>query len=421
MERTGASEDLFLEIEASVTCVVIGNGAAGVSAALSIRRHDRESRVIILSDEEWPYYSRPLVVDVMTGKRSREEVTLLHEEEYRLQGLDLRKPVTVKGLDPQGKAVLTSAGTIPYDKLLIASGARPQTLAMTGEGIFYLRTLNDAESIHGRLQRGVKRALIYGAGPVGIKAGCALMEAGIPVSFIVTSQRILSRVLDRKSADHFQRLFEQRGARFFTGRQVGRLIRRKGFKGVMTDKGDEIEGDLLIVGKGVIPDVGWSREAGIEAGEGILVNDRMETSIADIYAAGDVAQARIAESNGKAVTAIWPLATLQGKIAGTNMAGLTVEYAGSVGSNSLDCFGTRAISMGIVEGEGHDEMILEEGDSYRKYVFDGERLTGAVLLGNIRNAGVLLNAIRKGLKVRGNSAMFQAEKDMSNARMEVLF
>jgi nitrite reductase (NADH) large subunit len=404
-----------------VTYLIIGNGAAGIAGALSIRRNDREGAVIILSDEAGPFYSRPLIIDVMTGRRTRADLTLLSEEEYCLQGLDMRTPVTVKELRIGSKAVITTRGVVRYDKLLIASGARPKAMPFEGEGVFSLRSLNDAEAIHKRLQRGVKRVLIYGAGPVGIKAGHALLEAGIPATFIVTSPHILGRVFDRKSAEHFRGLFERRGALFYTDRQIARIVRRKGFKGIITDKGERVDGDLLIVGKGVVPDVAFAGKAGIEVGQGIIVNDRMETSALDVYAAGDATESPMAGRGEKEVTAIWPLASSQGKIAGMNMTGSTVDYPGSVGSNSLECFGTKAISMGVIDGEGYDAMILEEDDSYRKYVFDEERLVGAVLVGNIRNAGVLLHAIREGLKVRGTPLMRRTETTINSGRMEVLF
>ncbi len=404
-----------------MTYVIIGNGTAGIAAALSLRKHDKEGRIIILSDEEMPYYSRPLIVDVMTGKRSRNDLILLSPEEYLLQGLELRKPVTVKQLSISAKEVETSAGPISYDKLLIASGATPKGLPFGGSGVFYLRSVDDAEAIHQALRTGAKRVLIYGAGPVGVKAACALVEARVPVSFVVTSQRILSRVFDQKAALHFQRLFEARGVRFHMGRQVNSVIRKRGFRGIITDKGEEIAGDLLIAGKGVLPHVTFAAHAGIQADEGIFVNDRMETSAEGVYAAGDAARAPMAGGTEKEVTAIWPLAQAQGKVAGANMAGQAREYAGSVGSNSLECFGTRAISLGVVEGEGFEETVVEDEDLYRKYVFDGERLVGAVLVNNIQGAGILLDAVRKGLALKGHPFLYNFGRSVDETKAEVLF
>jgi NAD(P)H-nitrite reductase large subunit len=251
---------------------------------------------------------------------------------------------------------------------------------------------------------------------------------------------MLSQVLDERSSQYLQALFERNGARFWFDSDIKEIVRRKkGLKGIVTDKGEMVAGDMLIVGKGVSPNLDIVRDAGIHIDKGILVDDYMETNCEGVYAAGDVAQAKVitnsrqssvvsrqqAASNivhpvssirqsaignrqsainhvpFKDILSLWPVGAEQGKIAGQNMTGEKRVYGGGVGSNSIEYFGLKAISMGITKGDGCEAILFEQNGIYRKYLFNGERLVGAVLLGDISDAGVLLHAIKQALPVKG--------------------
>jgi len=394
-----------------VDYLIIGNGVAGMNCALSIRQHDREGTLTILTHEPVPFYSRPLIVDVMTGKKRKEDIILVQDEEYKRNRITLLKDVRVEKLDRKTRSVRTQEGVFFYKKLLIATGAEPKTIPLTGTGIFSLRTIQDAEVI-ARYLKHVKRAIVYGGGPVGIKAAYALLTAGIPVSIIVTSPHILSRVLDETVAIRFQKLFESHGATFYLQREIEDREGRSALKGVITDRGERIPGDILIVGKGVEPDLALIRDTEIKAGKGIVVNDKMETNCENIYAAGDVAEAPLSAHHYPLTTSLspltnqvislWHVGASQGRVAGTNMAGSTCVYEGGVGSNSIEYFGLKCISMGTLKDTGTEEITIEENSVYRKYIFQEERLIGAVLLDDVTDAGTLLHAIRKGLPVKSH-------------------
>jgi NAD(P)H-nitrite reductase large subunit len=472
--------------------LIIGNGVAGIYGAFNIRRLDTEGEIAIITDEDHPFYSRPLITDVMTGKRGSGDIVLLPENEYKRYGFTLMKGVQVKKMVPNRRYVTTTAGQQKFDKLFIATGAVPKKIPFEGEGIFSVRTLEDAEKIRAYLPK-VKKAIVFGGGPIGVKAAYALLTAGIPVNIIISSSHMLSRVLDKRSSQYFQALFEQNGARFYFNSDIKEIVRRKrGLQGIITDKGEMVRGDMLIVGKGVSPNLDIVRDAGIHIDKGILVDDHMETNLKGIYAAGDVAQAKVIKTSGQQsaishqppavgrqlsaipfqslrgaqsgdlslrgaqsgdlslrgaqrrgnltneiatasprddrnkgprddekrsphasrltpygssdvrdVLSLWPVGAEQGKIAGQNMAGATRVYGGGVGSNSIEYFGLKAISMGITTDESCETVLFEQDGIYHRYLFSGETLAGAVLLGDICDAGVLLHAIRQSLPVKG--------------------
>ncbi|OPY78713.1 MAG: Assimilatory nitrate reductase electron transfer subunit [Syntrophorhabdus sp. PtaU1.Bin058] len=448
--------------------LIIGNGVAGIYCAFNIRMRDRKGEITIVTDENYPFYSRPLITDVMTGKKQADDIVLLPENGYKRYGFTLMKGVQVKKAVFKERCVTTTAGKQRFDRLVFAAGAVPKKIPFEGEGIFYVRTLEDAERIRAYLPK-VKKAVVFGGGPIGIKAAYALMTAGIPVNIIISSSQMLSRVLDERSSHYLQVLFEQNGARFWFNSDIKEIVRRKkGLKGIVTDKGEMVPGDILIVGKGVNPNLDIVRNAGVRIDKGILVDDYMETNCEGVYAAGDVAQAKVvtnsnqqsaisnqpsagsslslqgAQHHGglslraqrgnltnriatamprddskmlnvehrtlnvelasppfKDVLSLWPVGAEQGKIAGQNMAGGKRVYGGGVGSNSIEYFGLKAISMGITRGEGCEAVLFERDGIYRRYLFDGERLVGAILVGDINDAGVLLHAIRQALPVRG--------------------
>jgi NADPH-dependent 2,4-dienoyl-CoA reductase/sulfur reductase-like enzyme len=400
--------------------VIVGNGIAGVSGAQAIRKEDGEGLITILSDEDRPFYSRPLIVDVMTGRRREDEILLLDEGGHRLRGFDLRLGVTVEAVDAKGAAVIADGKRIPYDRLLIAAGARPKMPFRSDGDVRPLRTLTDARAVAARLPQ-VRHAVVYGGGPVGMKAAHALLLKGIPVTVVVTSSHILSRVLDNKTAARMEELFRAHGAFFRFDREItGVVAGSKGLAAVVTDRGEEIPGQLMIVAKGVAPDCTVAAEAGMDTDVGIVVGETMETSIPGVYAAGDVAQGPRAGDGIREVVSLWHVGAGQGRVAGVSMAGGNVAYEGSVGSNSMEFFGTACISMGRVTGEDCEEVIVEGKDVYARYLFRGPRLQGALLMGNIEEAGVILRALREGMPISDRSILV-GKRPAGQSTMEVLF
>ncbi len=405
--------------------LIIGNGVAGFHCASAIRREDKDGAVTVLTDEQVPFYSRPLIVDVMTGKKREEEILLAGAGWYRRKGINLVTGVAVESIDVKKRQVVSGKRKWPYDRLLIATGSTAKEVDLKREGVFSLRTLTDATGVRSHLPK-VKRAIVYGGGPVGVKAAYALLLAGFPVTVVVSSPRILSRVVDGEGSARFQRLFEEKGATFLLGREIAGTLGRGRLTGVVTDKGEEIKGELLIVGKGVTPAIALAREAGIGCGEGIVVDETMATDAEGVYGAGDAAEAPLPRPGGRngrvrGVVSLWHTGAAQGRTAGTNMAGREAPYEGSVAANSLEYFGLPCISIGDVNDRDRDTFVFEEKGSYRKFLFQGARLVGAVLIGNTDGAGILLDAVRTGRNIRGSLSLLGMPRRGGNPTMEVLF
>ena len=198
-----------------------------------------------------------------------------------------------------------------------------------------------------------------------------------------------------------QKRLEEHGIEVKTGRDAVEIQGKGEVEGIVLDNGEKIACQMVIVGKGVNPNVGLVSSSRIEVKEGIIANEHMMTNIPDIYVAGDVAETFDITLGKTAISAIWPCAFEQGRIAGLNMVGQTSQYVGSFRMNSLDIYGLPAVSMGITRpaGDGLEEVTRKTRDTYRKLVLEDGRIVGAILVGRIQKAGLLSTLLRKKVKV----------------------
>jgi NAD(P)H-nitrite reductase large subunit len=244
---------------------------------------------------------------------------------------------------------------------------------------------------------GAKSAVVVGGGLIGLQAAFALQAFGLKVTVVEILDRILGRILDAEGADIVRRIVEERGIRILTGCSVAEIFGTKGegVKGVILEEGGEISCSLVIKATGVVPNIELVRGTKVEVNRGILVNDHLETSVPSIYAAGDVAETFDIARGYRFINANWPNAHEQGRIAGLNMAGKRTTYPGSIGMNSIVVYGVPIISMGLVEDrQGTRIRSNPEAHIYQKLVFKGDRLVGAILIGDISNTGLINDLIR---------------------------
>jgi NAD(P)H-nitrite reductase large subunit len=386
--------------------LIVGNSAAGVAAALEIREHDAAGPITILSDERTWGYSRVATTSLIEGSLAREDFFCWDEAFYLGNGLDLRRGARVVRVAPKENQVeLASGERLLYDRLLLATGARAVAPDIPGWDLaecLTLRTMADAESILESAQRG-RKAIVAGAGLVGIKLATALVKAGLEVELVEIADRILPQMLDRSSAAIAQRELMAHGIRIRTECQVTRIGGRAGQVGwVELTDGESLACDLVIACIGVKPNTELGADAGLAVDRGILVNDAMQTSASAIYAAGDTAQAYDAVWRERRVNAIWPCAVRQGRIAGANMAGSPQRYEGSLRMNSLGIFGLSCMSMGAIDHSrsGFQALVREDADgtAYRKIVLRENRIVGAVLVSRSSpDLGVLASLFRREL------------------------
>lgn len=387
--------------------VIIGNSAAGVFAAEAIRRIDGEGQVDILSDEPYRAYARCLTSYYLTGDMPESRLYIRDEDFYNKKNLSLHTGQKAVKLDPELREVLTDAGkAYRFDRLLIATGAAPAMPGIPGlasQGVFALRTLADAKGILAFSGPG-KRAVVVGGGFVALKAAYALLKAGMEVTCLISSGQILSQMLDRDAADMIARRLTSHGLTIKYHTDAAEILAKSDaagipkVTGVRLSDGEEVAADLILIGKGVTPNTGFLRDSGVQVQTGVVVDKYLQTNLSGIYAAGDVAQGYDIVSGETKINAVWPNAAEQGTIAGLNMAGQAVPYAGSIGMNSVDFYGLSTIAAGQAraEGDGYEVVKLFPADnSYCRLVFKDDVLVGYIMVGDTVKAGVLTSLIKE--------------------------
>jgi len=376
--------------------VIIGNSAAGIAAVEAIRSKDKSAKLTIISNEEYPVYCRCMISYYLAGEVKEEKLFYRPKDFYQKNNLELILNKKVIRVDPKKNRVICEDKTqISYDALFIATGSRPKFPSTPGikkKGVFGLRTLKDAKEISGLIPL-TKSICVLGGGLIGLKAAYALRKRGLEVKVVVKSKQILSQMLDNQAAAFLQKRLEENGVELLLGQDVTEIIGEGGdIQAVKLDSGKAFACSMIVVGKGVEPNVDLIKEAGIDCKEGIIVNNLLQTNIPNVYAGGDVC----ASSH-----ALWPIAVEQGRTAGLNMAGGKIIYDGSLGMNSIEFFGLPVISLGIYKTKEGDAAYEElkvcdaKENTYKKLVLKGNVLVGAILAGKIKNSGVFLRLIRE--------------------------
>ncbi len=286
-----------------------------------------------------------------------------------------------------------------FDRLLIATGSKcfiPPFKGADLAGVFTLHSIGDARRIKERA-RNCRSAVIIGCGVLGLELAAALTKFGIQVSLIESAPRMLPRQLDNAGANVLKNLLEEKhGLAFYLDSQVQEIAGAGRAEGVVLAGGGCVQGDIVVISAGVRPNVGLAERMGLKVNKGIIVDDRMETSQQDVFAAGDVAQHR------GIVYGIVPAAQRQGEVAGANMAGGSESYEGTTISNFVNVLGTSLVSAGEIDAAGNRPSLVrmdEVKNSYRKLVFENGMITGSILLNDVRGSAEILQAIQKKINV----------------------
>ena len=387
--------------------VIIGNSAAGLSAVKAIRKKGCSSPITLISAENCNAYSPVLTIYYISHKIDRDSLFIANERFYRDYNVRTKLGNRAVGIDPSKQVVYLEDDTIvEYDNLLIATGASaksPDNIETdASEYVSTLRTIEDAEKII-KLSKDAKEIVVLGAGLVSLQAANAIFKEGVKVTFVVGSKQILSQNIDAECAAIIQRRLESRGVLFLFARDV-RGIKREGNKAyVVTSSGEELPADLVVVGKGVKPNTELVVNSGVEVNEGILVDESMRTNIENIFAAGDVAEGKDLISGKTEVIANWPNACIQGEIAGLNMAGYLVRRKGQFKENITTLLGLTVASIGLSKSQNGNfeelKYINPQREVYSKFLLDGNKIIGAVLLGKIQDVGVIRNCIENGIDI----------------------
>ena len=391
--------------------VILGMGAAGLSALEHLRRTEGEmgsqpASVTVVAPEEGFPYSLCALPFSLCGELEECHLDRCEPDYLMLHDAD-RATGKATSVDPDGRRVhLDTGASLRYDKLLVSTGSLPFVPPVPGldlPGVHFLASLSDTHGIREWIDRGNRRCVVIGAGFVGIEAAVALAKLECTVTVVEMLEWVLPRVFDRDAAAVAQRHLEAGGMDFRLGAQVTEVV--PGEDGAVSAAmvGEErIDCDTVVVGIGVRPNIGFLEGTGVETNHGVLVRDDMQTSVPGIYAAGDVVEVRSRHTGEPTLGAIWPNAIGQGRVAGAAMAGKEVFYEGSEMLNVVNLFSAPAVSLGLTgfladQAEREYEVIqfAPPGERvFKKLLVEDDRIIGAQMVGDVANAGVVVNYMR---------------------------
>jgi 3-phenylpropionate/trans-cinnamate dioxygenase ferredoxin reductase subunit len=340
------------------TFIIVGGGLAGAIAAQTLREEGFDGRITLLGDEPHrPYERPPLSKDYLQGKADRDSIFAHPEPWYAEHAVELRLGTAVTSLDPAARTVTTAAGVqLGYDKLLLTTGSTPRRLRVPGadlDGVHYLRSVDDSERIKAGFAH-AHRVAIIGAGWIGLETAAAARNAGPDVTLLEHAELPLLRVLGPETAPIFADLHRDHGVHLRCQVAVAELTGRKGaVTGVILSDRSRIDADVVLVGVGITPNTQLAAEAGLEADNGIIVDEHLRTSDLNIFAAGDVANAYNPRLDRHIRVEHWANARRQGATAGRAMLGqdavdarpsyffsdqydLSMEYTGDIGPSGYD-------------------------------------------------------------------------------------
>ena len=373
--------------------VIIGNAAAGIGTVEGIREYDKDGEILIISDEKYDTYSRPLISYWLKEAVTEENMRYRNADFYEKNNVKTMLDTKVIAIDPDKKEVVIEGGeNVPYDKLMVATGSKPFVPPMQGmEKIakkFSFMKKDDAKAVKEAVFDGA-RVLVVGAGLIGLKAAEALEHYNAKMTVVDLANRILPSILDEAASEIMQKHIESKGVRFILNTSVSEFSENS----AKLSNGETVDFDMVILAVGVRPNVELIKEAGGNVGRGIITDNRQQTSLKDIYAAGDCTESYDISIEANRILAILPNAHNQGVVAGKNMAGKEAYYLNAFPMNAIGFFGLHIITAGSYDGE---PVVETDGTNYKKLVVKDKQLKGFILMGKyIKRAGIYTSLIRE--------------------------
>jgi len=384
--------------------LVIGNSAGGIGAAEAIRECDPSGRLLIVSDEPYPAYSRPLISEYLSRQRSLETMLFRSPGFYAQNRIDLLSGEHVTIIDPVNKtACLENGSFISWQKLLLATGGLPIVPDIKGaekEGVFSFTCLDDAKKIDAYLT-GVNSAVVIGGGLIGISVTEALSRRGIITTVVEMKDRVLNMILDESASAIAGRSLAEAGIRIITADTVAEITGNDRVDGVVLASGRKINCETVIVAIGVLPRLDLIKNTAIKFNRGISIDRSMATSHPDVYACGDTSEGWDFITGTDRLTPIWPNAYIGGRVAGYNMAGRQTEYKGGTAMNSINYFEMDICSAGLVSApDDNSYETLTLNSPYRKLILKDNLVKGMVFVKDIEKSGIVYGLMRDAVNVR---------------------
>ncbi len=403
--------------------VIIGNGAAGITAAEELRRRDPRADITICTDEPYPMYSRPGLAYVLINEVSAQQAMARKPEWYQQQRIELIHSRAV-ALDFKRQLVSLANGRgLLYDALLIAVGATAVKAPFPGgdlDGVVYLDNLDNTLDILKRVKT-ARAGVVVGGGITALELTEGLAHHDVETHYLSRKNNLWSALLNDQESKLVERQMIHHGALIHYQREIAEIIGRDGrVAAVKTTKGEEIPCEIVGVAVGVKPNLGLVKGTPLEIDRGLLTDEYLQTNIPGVYAAGDCAQIYDAWSGEKRVDSLWPTAVASGRVAAQNMLGLRTPYVKGVPFNAALLFGLHLTAIGQVAAAGRDDAEAEElsfisrgasevwtsssgsgyasawaddGTSSQRLILRNNTIAGALLLGNQRLADPLRDLI----------------------------
>jgi NAD(P)H-nitrite reductase large subunit len=397
--------------------VIIGNSAAGLSAAKEIRSKDIKGSITIIGREDFPAYGRPMISYYLKDKVSLDKLPI-HDEQFYKDN-DIKVIIdSAEALDLKGKKVKTGANDdIPYDKLILATGSVPFVPPINNlksqSNVYTFLDVANAKALKAAVNQDT-RVVILGGGLIALKAAEGLRGITSNISVVELADRILPTILNKESSEVVRAHIEKQGIKFYLADTISEVKGDNKIISVVLKSGVEIPADIFVVAVGVRPEVKLAKDAGITVNRGIVINSRMQTSAENVYAAGDCVETLDTLDGATKIIALWPQAVVGGKLAGANAAGEKKEAEGAFPFNAIDFFGLRMITGGIINPpEGYKTVSFKDDRGYSTFVIKNDKLFGYMLIGDVERAGLFTDIIRNGYKLSGLKNVLKSREFLS--------
>lgn len=402
----GVGKENFVPVEAEDTTyrkdtenmyAIIGNGAAGISAAQAIRERDKTGSIYMISNEEYPAYNRPMLTKSLVAGLDAAQIAVQEPSWYEDNHVFQMLGKNVVSIDTQKKEIHTADGAkFKYTKLIYALGSEcfiPPIAGADQPEVIAIRRLADTQKVAELLPQ-TKEAVVIGGGVLGLEAAWELKKAHCKVTVLELAPRLMGRQLDENAGEMIKAISEAQGITIHTGVQIEAIEGGGHVTGVRLGDGRVFPAQLVIVSCGVRANAAIAKEAGIETERAVVVNSRMETSAEDVYACGDCAQYQGVNY------AIWPQAVEEGRVAGANAAGEALEYTTVPAALSFHGMNTALYSIG--DNGSNPDLVYKTVEfkdtarkQYEKYYFRNNRLCGVILIGDVSRMAELTEAVEK--------------------------
>ncbi|SCG83129.1 nitrite reductase (NAD(P)H) large subunit [Proteiniborus sp. DW1] len=369
--------------------VIIGNGIAGLSAAKEIRNNDKEGNITIITSEEYLTYYRVKLSHYISKTFDDDELLVNKKSWYEENNIEVLLSKIVEKIDVDKKEVRLDDGkVVAYDKLLLANGSKPFVPPIAGkfkEGVFALRSLRDLKVIKNYFSS-CEDITVIGGGLLGLEAAWAIKELGKKVNVVEFFPYLLPRQLDKELSELVSQKLRDNGLNLYFDTAAEEILGESKANGLRFKDNSEIKTDAILFSAGIRPNVDLVRDTAIEFDRGVKVDTYLKTNIEDVYAAGD-----IAEING-VVLGLWTAANEQGKIAGANITGANKEYKLPEPFTTMTIGDISLFSAGNIK-DFNEVLKFDEGDNHFRLFITDNKITGAILLGNLSKMSSVRKAV----------------------------